>query len=315
MRLIVRRGARQDRVEVVRVFLRLHQTLPPARSSSRSSTTAAARDRRTPTMSAFDFTVVSCTARYAKSISFSGMADRERRVSPLVAGIGRRGRVAFLQRGRHRRITDDAGPAAVADRLELAVPVLGRQPRLPSRSANPATASAPRRRGSARAARSPARRAPVPVPCRQRAHRPPRVHARQPDLPAVPREPAACTVRPAPSPRTVIVVSDSAIDFRLSHGVAASVLASSTRAAACHQPPHHETTQETARRRARRIPDLLRDFCLFRGCISCFVIESSYTRSCSPPTARTRACRPAGRPARGRCRRSVRCHRPARRIR
>ena len=55
------------------------------------------------------------------------MADGEERVAALVAGVGGRRRVAFLHRRRHRREADDAGPAAAADELKLAVPVL-RQP-------------------------------------------------------------------------------------------------------------------------------------------------------------------------------------------
>ena len=79
-------------------------------------------------MSAFACTVVSCTARYAKSTTFSGWPIANERVAALVTGVGGRRRVAFLQRGGHRRIADHARPPAVADRLELSVPVLDRQP-------------------------------------------------------------------------------------------------------------------------------------------------------------------------------------------
>jgi hypothetical protein len=56
------------------------------------------------------------------------VAKRERRVTAPVSGIGRCGRVAFLQRGCHRRVADHAGPPAIADGLELAVPRVGRHP-------------------------------------------------------------------------------------------------------------------------------------------------------------------------------------------
>ena len=61
------------------------------------------------------------------------MTERPRRVMPLfvdVSGIGARGRVPAVERGRHRGVADDTGGAAIAHALEFAVPVLLRQPDL-----------------------------------------------------------------------------------------------------------------------------------------------------------------------------------------
>ena len=51
-------------------------------------------------------------------------------VATPMAGIGRRGRIAFAQGRCHCRVADDAGPAAVADGLELSVPVVDGKPDL-----------------------------------------------------------------------------------------------------------------------------------------------------------------------------------------
>ncbi len=58
------------------------------------------------------------------------MADGELGVVADVAGVGARGRVAVQYRARHRGVRKHAGEAAVADRLELAVPPRSGQPHL-----------------------------------------------------------------------------------------------------------------------------------------------------------------------------------------
>ena len=58
------------------------------------------------------------------------MPEREHAVAAFVAGVGGGSGVAFAQRRGHLREADDAGPAAVAHHLELAVPVLDGQPQL-----------------------------------------------------------------------------------------------------------------------------------------------------------------------------------------
>ncbi len=57
---------------------------------------------------------------------FFRMPEREHAVAAFVAGIGGRGCVAFLHGLRHGGVADHAGPSAVADDLDLAVPVFGK---------------------------------------------------------------------------------------------------------------------------------------------------------------------------------------------
>ena len=126
VRLEVRRRARDDRVEVLGVPLRLHQALP---SSGRAAVPVRQprpaivelRDQRL----GLHRRLVDGAIREVHELF--RMTDGEQRVAALVARIGGRRRVAFLHRRHHRRKADDAGPAAAADELKLAVPVL-RQP-------------------------------------------------------------------------------------------------------------------------------------------------------------------------------------------
>ncbi len=57
--------------------------------------------------------------------NFLRMAQREHTVAAFVTGVCRSGGVAFFHRLRHGGVADHAGPSAVADDFDLAVPVLG----------------------------------------------------------------------------------------------------------------------------------------------------------------------------------------------
>jgi hypothetical protein len=57
-----------------------------------------------------------------------GVAEYKHGARPFVAGIRRRGRIAFPKPGHQGAITDSAGPSAVSDTEKFAVPSTGRHP-------------------------------------------------------------------------------------------------------------------------------------------------------------------------------------------
>jgi hypothetical protein len=114
-------------VEVFRVLLRGHQTLTSARR-----TAVPVREARRAAVVGVDERLGLhghlMDGAIGEVHELLGVVDREERVPALVSGIRRGGHVAFLQRGGHRRVADRPRPSAIADRLELAVPVLGGHP-------------------------------------------------------------------------------------------------------------------------------------------------------------------------------------------
>ena len=75
-------------------------------------------------MTAFAFTVISCTARYAKSVTFSGCPNANAPLCPRDRCPCCRG-VPGVHGAGERRVRDAARPSAVANGLELSIPFRG----------------------------------------------------------------------------------------------------------------------------------------------------------------------------------------------
>ena len=159
----VRRCAGDDAVVVVRKALRLGEALASAgRAAVPVRPPRAAAVERVDDRLRLDGHLVLGAIREVDELF--GMAEREPAAAAGVARIGRARRVAALQRVGHRRITDRPRPAAVADRLELAVPSGRRQPHfdldvgVARRRQRRRDAAERRKRGERSSARAPARR-------------------------------------------------------------------------------------------------------------------------------------------------------------
>ena len=126
---VVDRRSGDDAVEVVWVSLRRHQPLPSSRRAP-----VVVRQARRAIVERGDESLGSDRHLVHRAIGkvddLFRMADQERGVLALVAGVIRRGCVALLQCHRHLIETDRARPAAIADGLELPVPRVHRQPQL-----------------------------------------------------------------------------------------------------------------------------------------------------------------------------------------
>ena len=129
LRLIVRRRAGDNPIEVFRIALGLHQGLPPARGATGPvrEPWRAIVERRDD---GFRFHRHLVNGAIREIYDFFRMSDRERRIRAAVSRVRRCCRVTLLQRRGQRAIADDSGPAAVADGLELPVPGHGGQPNL-----------------------------------------------------------------------------------------------------------------------------------------------------------------------------------------
>ena len=77
---------------------------------------------------ALAFTVISCTARWPKSMTFSGWSEYKHGARPFVPRIRGCGRIAVPKPGHQGAVTDSAGPSAVSDTKKFAVPSTGGHP-------------------------------------------------------------------------------------------------------------------------------------------------------------------------------------------
>src|SRR5205814_2025199 len=129
LRLIIRWSAGDNPIEVFRVALSLHQSLPPPSGATRPvrKPWCAIVERRND---GFRFHRHLVDGTIGEIDEFFRMSDRERRIRACVSSVRRCRRVTLLQRRGQRAVADGSRPAAIADGLELSVPINSRHPDL-----------------------------------------------------------------------------------------------------------------------------------------------------------------------------------------